>query len=53
MQGRTHILGGLAAAGVALSLGLGHPMTLVLAGGFGGLVPDWCMSSNRNREFQR
>lgn len=41
MQGRTHVLGGLAAAGLALSLGLGHPVTLVLAGGFGGLLPDW------------
>lgn len=42
MNARTHVLGGLVAAGVALSLGAaGHPLTLVLASGFGGLVPDW------------
>ena len=42
MNARTHIAGGLVAAGVALSFGFtAHPWTLVLASGFGGLVPDW------------
>lgn len=41
MNAHTHWLGGLAAAGVALSLGAAHPVTLVVASGLGGLVPDW------------
>lgn len=41
MNAHTHVLGGLAAAGIALSLGMGHPVTLVLSSGFGGLIPDW------------
>ena len=41
MNAHTHILGGLAAAGLAISAGLPHPVTLAVASGFGGLVPDW------------
>lgn len=41
MNGHTHILGGVVAAGLALSMGVPHPVTLVAAGSFGGLVPDW------------
>lgn len=41
MNAHTHVLGGLAAAGLALSLGVGHPVTLALSSGFGGLIPDW------------
>lgn len=40
MRGYTHILGGIA-AGLALATAVGHTPTLVLAAGFGGLVPDW------------
>lgn len=41
MNAHTHILGGLVVAGLALSVGMPHPVTLVAASGFGGLVPDW------------
>jgi len=41
LNAHTHILGGLAVAGVAISVGVPHPVTLALASGFGALVPDW------------
>lgn len=41
MKGYTHLLGGLAAAGVAISLHAPHPLTLLAAAGAGGLLPDW------------
>lgn len=41
MNAHTHILGGLAAAGLALSAGLPHPVILAVASGLGGLAPDW------------
>ena len=41
MNAHTHILGGLAAAGLVLSVGFVHPLTVIVASGFGGLVPDW------------
>ncbi|MCL5116446.1 MAG: metal-dependent hydrolase [Firmicutes bacterium] len=41
MNAHTHVLGGLAVAGLAISVGVPHPVTLAVASGFGGLVPDW------------
>lgn len=41
MNAHTHILGGLAAAGVAISVGVPHPIVMATASGFGGLLPDW------------
>ena len=42
MNAHTHIVGGLVAAELLLMAGLGaHPVTLLVAGGFGGLLPDW------------
>ena len=40
MNAHTHVLGGLAAAGLAISFGVSHPLPLALASGLGGLVPD-------------
>ena len=41
MKASTHILGGFAAAGIALSLGIGHPLTIATTSAIGSLLPDW------------
>lgn len=41
MHAHTHVLGGLALAGLAVSLGAPHPITLTWASAVGSLLPDW------------
>lgn len=41
MNAHTHVLGGLVVAGLAVSAGVPHPVTLAVSSGFGGLIPDW------------